>query len=913
MGTFRHRRLFLLGAAAVALGAGLALPGGAAANAAPAGKAMPAGSSASGPLAPAVDGAAGGGPVIVLLKSQYTGLNLRTQAAARAADAHAAQAPLTADITAHGGTNVTRLVAPDAIAAKLPAAEVRSLQADPAVAEIVPDVQMTIVGGASASGLTSAGPAAARAASTASTAKTANASKTASGTTTGQHSTCPFNPAGMSRPLQEPEADTDIHASTDNPHAPDMGNSIATGQGVIVANDGMNELAGNPNFTRPDGSHVVIDAPDYTANASNDEDYGDASSIAAQGTVDYQYQGALPYSDVPAGCGFYIKGDAPGASLVDLSEVDTPILMLSQVIAGIDNAVSTVHADVISESFGTSALPTSSFGKLLAQANEAAVAAGVTVVESSGDSGSSGTMIAAADDPAVIAAGAVDNFRLVAMAHDYPSYVSNNMAALSSGGTAPTGKVVDLVAPGYFGGEAACADGSGGCPPDYPTESMRGTSESAPLIAGAAADVIQAYRATHQGASPTPAMVKDILTSTATDLGNPVDQQGAGLLNVYAAVKAAQQMAGTTDRQGPGDAPGLVTTPGQADVTGGPRSVRDEDVSLYNTGTAATTVTGDYRWAGPERQLGPVVTEQVSAPPAGTPVPPEGARAAPSISFTVPRGLDRLDADMIWPDATNGNIICFALFDPRGRLEQLSYDDGQPGKNGAVGSVPDIQDAQVTDPEPGTWTAKILWSGTDQDLALPPATPGTYTGPMSFKVSGQDFETTPATRPVTIPAHASVTVPLRVTFPAAPGDHPESVQFTASDGARTSLPVARRTLIPSSGGPFSTLVTGTVGRMIGQQTTYEMNVPAGRGALDVTFRTADASPDNKYTFYLVDPSGNVAATATSPQTVNGTPTGTASLSAASPAAGTWQIQVVLNLTVSGKEFTQTVYGDVQDP
>ena len=79
--------------------------------------------------------------------------------------------------------------------------------------------------------------------------------------------------------------------------------------------------------------------------------------------------------------------------------------------------------------------------------------------------------------------------------------MSNNLAALSSGGTAPTGKVVDLVVPGYFGGEAACADGSGGCPPDYPTESMRGTSESAPLIAGAA-DVIQAYRATHSGASP---------------------------------------------------------------------------------------------------------------------------------------------------------------------------------------------------------------------------------------------------------------------------------------------------------------------------------------------------------------------------------------------------------------------------
>jgi hypothetical protein len=513
----------------------------------------------------------------------------------------------------------------------------------------------------------------------------------------------------------------------------------------------------------------------------------------------------------------------------------------------------------------------------------------------------------------VIAAGAVDNFRLVALAHDYTGYVSNNMAALSSGGTAPTGKVVDLVAPGYFGGEAACADGSGGCPPNYPTESMRGTSESAPLIAGAAADVIQAYRATHGGASLTPALIKEILTSTATDLGNPADQQGAGLLNVYAAVKAAQQLPGTTDKTGPGDSPALISTPSQLDLTSQADSFSTANVSLYNTSTAATAVTGDYRWLGPERQLGKTVTEQVSAPPAGSPIPPEGARAAPSVTFTVPPGLDRLDADMIWPDPTNDNIICFALFDPRGRLEQLSYDDGSAGANGANGSVPDIQDAQVTDPEPGRWTAKILWSGKDVDLALPPATPGTYTGPVSFKVSGQDFESAPATRPVTIPARASATIPLRVAFPSAPGDHPESVQFTATDGARVSVPVARRTLIPADGGTFSTLITSTVGRMIGQQSTYETDVPAGRSALNVTFRTQDASSDNKYTFYLVDPSGNVAATATSPQTVNGVATGMASLSAADPAAGTWQIQVVLNLTVSGKEFLQTVNGDVQDP
>jgi subtilase family serine protease len=165
--------------------------------------------------------------------------------------------------------------------------------------------------------------------------------------------------------------------------------------------------------------------------------------------------------------------------------------------------VTTVHADVISESFGTTSLPGSRFGQLLAEADNAAVAAGVTVVESSGDSGPQGTMITAADDPEVIAAGGVDNLHIVSLNDGYRSYVSNNMAAQSSGATAPTGKVVDLVASDWFGGETDCAPNINGCPDDYPIEAAAGTSEASPLIAGAAADVIQAYRDTHNGASPT--------------------------------------------------------------------------------------------------------------------------------------------------------------------------------------------------------------------------------------------------------------------------------------------------------------------------------------------------------------------------------------------------------------------------
>jgi hypothetical protein len=901
-GPWSSRRPLLAAALAVVMTCALALSGGDLAHASDG-----AGAAAT-PLAPAVGGSAAGGKVIVVLKQQQAGMNLRTQASQRIADAHAAQAPLVSSIKSSGGSSVSQLAAPDAIAATVPAAEVSQLRDNPAVAEIVPDQMIQV----SQVHTESAPPAA-----TTKVAKPSNAggSGGGSGNSSPPGTIAPLAthtiPANCpSKPVQEPEAVADIHASDGNPNAPDEANSIATGKGVIIANEGMNELAGDPDLQRADGSPVVIDAPNYTLDEGNDETFEDAASIAAQGLITYQYSKALPFSNVSPGCTFYIKGDAPDASLVDLTEIDTPILALSQIIAGIDNAVTTVHADVISESFGSTSLPTSTSGKLLAQADDAAVAAGVTVVESAGDSGPQGTMITAADDPNVIAAGGVDNFHIVALNDGYHSYVSNNMAAQSSGGTAPTGKVVDLVASDWFGGETDCAPLINGCPDDYPIESAAGTSEAAPLIAGAAADVIQAYRDTHNGASPTPVMIKDILTSTATNIDAPADEQGAGLLNVYAAVKAAQQMPGTTYGHGPGDAPSVVVTPSQLDITGNGGSVSDQSLSLYNANTKPTTVTGGYQSINPERQIGPVITENVSAPNPSLPVPVAGATAASPITFNVPPHLGRLDADMIWPDPTNSNVLEFVLFDPQGAIVQESYDDGTPG---SVGRSPNIQHVEVSDPQPGRWTAKFLWGGIDDYVELAPATPGTYTGPMSFKVSGQDYAATPgAFRPVTIPAHSTVTVPLHVLMPLQPGDHPESLQLQASDGAANVVPIARRTLIPASGGAFQTLITGTSARSVGQISTYEIDVPAGQPDLDVSFHTADASADNVFDYYLVSPSGTVVASTTTPQTVNGQAVGDAELSTADPAAGTWQIDVVLKLVVSGKEFTQTVYGNVSD-
>ena len=127
--------------------------------------------------------------------------------------------------------------------------------------------------------------------------------------------------------------------------------------------------------------------------------------------------------------------------------------------------------------------------------------AGVTVVASSGDEGYFDSSIAPADDPNVIGVGGTNTLRLLAQAYGYDGWVNDNITTLSSGGTGQNykspnepGKYVDLVAPGY-GGEAACSPlVTSGCPTNTLTEAFGGTSESAPFVAGAAADVIQAYR-----------------------------------------------------------------------------------------------------------------------------------------------------------------------------------------------------------------------------------------------------------------------------------------------------------------------------------------------------------------------------------------------------------------------------------
>jgi Subtilase family len=828
--------------------------------------------------------------MVVVFDDQLAGLPAtRAHRQARQAAATSMQAPLVAQLKQVGATRITALALLNAVAATMPAAEARALSRTQGVKEVVPDGTI-IIGDAT------------------STTKTASASqvrKSAIPASAGDGQQLCNTSSGQ--PLVEPEALASIHDAS----------AIATGQGVIVGNVDANSLAGNPNLIRPDGQHVVIDAPDPSENVFSDEFNGDVSTIAAQGTVTYTYASQLPYSNLPATCSFRIVGDATGASLLstgyfsDTNSAGQIVAPESQVIAGLQQAVSE-GANVVSESYGYTALPGAS-DDLLAPTNDAMVAAGVVVVESAGDSGSSGTVEAPADDPNVIDVGGTNDLRLLAQADGYTKgWEDDSMTTLSSGGTAPDGAVVDLVAPGYL---ALAAAGAGQVPP-LPTESFGGTSQSAPFVSGAAADVIQAYRDTHAGASPTPAQVKEILTSTATDIGAPADQQGAGLLNVHAAVEAARQLPGTT--QAHSTATGLVDSPSQLDVQGPGGSTVHTSVTLYNASSSTERVAGTYRALADEAPLSRPVTENVSAPAASAPLPAQGATAAAPIRFTVPNGVSVLDADMRWPDPTNSddNILTFILTDPAGKLAQLSYDYG--ASNGANAS-PDIQHSTVEHPMAGTWTAQIVWANGRGHVQSAPDVPGTYTGTVTFQASGQDFTTLPASAPVTIPAHGSVSVPLAIGLPRAPGDAPESVQFTAPGGLESSVPIARRTLIPSAGGLFSATLTSSVSRGSGQIKTFFVDVPAGKRDLDVSFYAPDHAADDPVYFYLFSPadlapavteSGNIDVTAIDTSPTPDNPTGLTSLIAPDPQPGLWEIDEMQGATTDGTVFSQAVIGGV---
>jgi hypothetical protein len=145
------------------------------------------------------------------------------------------------------------------------------------------------------------------------------------------------------------------------------------------------------------------------------------------------------------------------------------------------------------------------------------------------------------------------------------------------------------------------------------------------------------------------------------------------------------------------------------------------------------------------------------------------------------------------------------------------------------------------------------------------------------------------------------------------------VQFTAPNGLESSVPIARRTLIPSAGGSFGATLTSSVSRGAGQVKTFYVNVPRGKRDLDVSFKAPDHAADDPVYYYLFSPGDlastgparfNFKVTAVDATPTSGNPTGKASLIAPDPQPGLWEIDVMQGATTDGTRFSQTVTGDL---
>ena len=855
--------------------------------------------------------------VIVVMKDQPAQAAAGSQAASVRADTiGSVQQPLLTELARTHATHIKRYTLVNSFAATVSAGEEERLKDNPQVTEVVPDATIAY-GSEQASTAGGTGSTAGGTGSTAGGTGATTAKPTVA--TTGEASRLHNIPGACGSTAQlAPEGLTLTGTASDNPAQPTARSLGITGAGVKVAfiADGIDP--DNVNFIRADGKTVFSDYQDFTGvgpgqPTGGDEAFIDANQIAGQGIHVYNLNGfsAQSYSRP---CDVRIEGAAPGASLVGLDvfaedgadQLDSPE---SDILQAIDYAVETDHVDVINESFGSNGFPDITALDLVKQFDEAAVAAGVTVVAATGDAGPFDTISSPGTDPSVISVGASTQFQAYAQT-DYAmaryfatsGWLSDNVSALSSGGFSETGGTVDLVAPGDISFASCDATSEFSQCVNFQGDPSRveesgGSSESAPFVAGAAALVIQAYARTHGGADPSPALVKRILLSTATDLGAPASEQGAGLLNSYKAVQLAESIGASA----PVGSTLLLST-SQLNAVGVPGSTQSWPVTITNEGSSAQLINLSGRSLGPDQnvQTGSVTLSDTGSPQltsyAGTP------NNYGVFHFNVPPGQDQLTGTYAWPGIPTycltqacmtgpNSRVRMILIDPSGRLAAHSVPQG-PGNYGSL---------QVRYPRAGRWTGVIF----GDTLAS-----GGTNGTVPWRVATQQFISFGSVFPSTVSVGPgqSQTVTVSATIPGDPGDSSGSIVL--SDG--TSIAVTLRGLVGvASGntGTFSGTMTGGNGRSNGegQLQYYQFSVPSG-----VTDITASVSlsndPGDPVGLYLISPDGD--ALGYGQNSVNGNYGLSATAYTLDPAAGTWTLIVDFAEPAVGNELSQAYSGTI---
>jgi hypothetical protein len=744
-----------------------------------------------------------------------------------------------------------------------------------------------------------------------------------------------------SNPESDPEADGLINSTQANALGFD-GAGVKTAYMAGEIDTTISDFQRNPAYASAGssaGSPTVINenfvgdpdnAPDVSGAAG--ESFLDASSIVSQGNQTFNLANYVNQAyALPATCDIKITGVAPGATVYGLDVFSNDYFTTtSDFVQAIDWAVNN-GVQVLNQSFGSNGFPENAEDAVYDADNDA-IAAGVTVTVSTGDAGVPSTLGSPGTDPNVISAGATTSLRTFEQTgyaaskltgiNNNGSYLDNNIADFSSSGFAEEGgNTVDLVAPGDANWidcstnpiYSSDCENRQNTPGPSPISLEGGTSESAPLTAGAAADVIQAYAQTHNGVDPTPAQVKQILLSTTTDINAPAEQQGAGLLNVLAAVKEAEAINRPTAATA--HAGSELISPNQVNIVQNPGQSTSQQVSISNSSASSETVNLSTR----------AFTQQIASQSGSLCLNPSSAAIScgapttstfPSIgglndvystqTFTVPAGSvpTRLNLSATYAVASGENEpLGIALFDPSGAYAEYSRPQGVSG----------YANLQVSDPKPGTWTAVFF---TEQDGASAGAigATGTVQWQAITDAAQSAGQISPST--LTIAPGQSQSATFTATSPSTAGDAAQSIVASTVGGSTTTIPVTVRTLVPVgyNGGSFSGVLTGGNGRQSNAQSNfYEFNVPGGQRniAVSVGFNdTADA-----VVAYLEDPEGNVVASSSN-VTLNKSGTdviGTQGVSVyeANPQPGTYHLLLDWLTPDSGAELSEPFTGRVQ--
>jgi hypothetical protein len=763
---------------------------------------------------------------IIIFKNQFGRLPAtRSNTRARVSAAQTAQAGVRAELTQLHAKNVHSFSLIDAMSATVSPGEVQRLQANPAIQAVVPDAirHFATLG---------AGPGPALPAMAGTNAPSAGAQQI-----------CPADP---SKPLIEPEAREVMNVA----QAEQITDGIGVRVGILA--DGIDP--NNPDLIRPDGQHVVFDYQDFSGfgtNAPTDgrEAFLDAGTIASQGSQTYDLSGFVnPAHPLPPGCNIKIDGIAPGASLAVANlQGSGPGFFNSTILAGIEWLVEHDHVNILNESIGGNPLPNTEDDPV-ALADQAAVAAGITVVASAGDAGPFNNIGSPATTPGVIDVGGTTTYRAYRQTTRYGTQLSpggwedNNITALSSDGvTSFNPATVNVVAPGDRGWSlcssdtthfTGCADIDHGANPP-PIWAAGGTSASAPETSGTAALVISAYETAHGGNAPSPGLVEQIIVSSAQDLGAPADRQGAGLVDTFKAVQLAETINGGTQPQGNS----LFVRQDHLSATTDAGHNPQFNVNVTNGGTSPQTVTPAVVGLPTTLSVDTGSVNLSSASP--TYIDGEGnTDSYATHTFTVPSGSDYLTGDITWAAETVGGAAFETLFDPQGNVAAYSLIGTDQSGFGHV---------EVRKPQAGTWTAVIF---TVNNAAV-------YNGPVQFSYTAQGFNNAGAVFPSSRTLAPGHSANFRVIVPAGQaGDNTFRLHLGTGSSTDGSIPIVVRSLVPTSGhgGTFAGNLTGggSTGNA-GQEFTYQFRVPRGKPSLNVALQLAD--PNYELHGTLVDPNG----------------------------------------------------------